>query len=237
VLLDWIDRFAVREKGPSDLVTEADLASQEVIREIVLGAYPDHGFLGEEGVSEPLPGAFRWIVDPLDGTTNYAHRLPQFCVSVALENAGRVLAGTIFDPISGECFTAVAEQGARLNGREIRTSTSSALAAVSFPSRVARGSPLLADFIEVLHQSQAIRRMGSSALNLAYLAAGRLDAYWATDTKTWDVAAGWLLVQEAGGVVTGLGGGPCDLERPHFVAAGTPELHGQMLDTLKMRAG
>lgn len=236
VLLDWMDRFAVREKGPSDLVTEADLASQQVIRELVLAAYPSHGFLGEEGSPEPCQGPFRWIVDPLDGTTNYAHRLPQFCVSIALENAGRVLVGTIFDPISGECFTAAAGQGAALNGRPIRTSAvtqlSSALAAVSFPARVARGSPLIADFIEVLHQAQAVRRMGSSALNLAYLAAGRLDAYWATDTKTWDVAAGWLLVQEAGGVVTGLNGAPCDLERPHFVAAGTLELHRQMLDVL-----
>jgi myo-inositol-1(or 4)-monophosphatase len=239
VLLDWMDRFAIREKGPSDLVTEADLASQQVIREIVLGVCPTHGFLGEEGTPQPCQGSFRWIVDPLDGTTNYAHRLPQFCVSVALENDGKILVGTVFDPVSGECFSAAAGEGATLNGRTIHTSTitqlSQALAAVSFPARVVRGSPLIADFIEVLHRAQAIRRMGSSALNLAYLAAGRLDAYWATDTKIWDVAAGWLLVQEAGGIVTGLSGAPCDLQRPHFVAAGTPQLHRQMLDTLLMK--
>jgi myo-inositol-1(or 4)-monophosphatase len=237
VLLDWIDRFAIREKGPSDLVTEADLASQQVIRDLLLGTYPTHGFLGEEGSPEAHEGEFRWIVDPLDGTTNYAHGLPQFCVSVALEQAGKVVAGTIFDPISGECFSAAAGEGAALNGHKIHTSAitemSRALAAVSFPARVPRGSPLIADFVEVLHQAQAIRRMGSSALNLAYLAAGRLDAYWATDTKTWDVAAGWLLVQEAGGTLTGLQGEPCNLERPHFVAAATPELHAQMLAVLK----
>ena len=239
VLLDWMDRFAVREKGPSDLVTEADLASQQVVYEHVLAAFPDHGFLGEEAAPCPNPSPFRWIVDPLDGTTNYAHRLPQFCVSVALENEGQVLVGTIYDPLSKECFTAAAGAGAFLNGKRLAvsrvTQLSAALAAVSFPARVPRGSPLIADFIEVLHQAQAIRRMGSSALNLAYLAAGRLDAYWATDTKIWDVAAGWLLVREAGGVVTRLGGQPCDLEKPSFVAAATPELHRKMLATLKMK--
>jgi myo-inositol-1(or 4)-monophosphatase len=239
VLLDWMDRFNVREKGPSDLVTEADLASQQVVSEHLLAAFPDHGFLGEEAQPRPGGSAFRWIVDPLDGTTNYAHRLPQFCVSVALESKGRVLVGTIYDPLSKECFTAAAGQGAYLNGSRLAvsqvTQLPTALAAVSFPARVPRGSPLITDFIEVLHQAQAVRRMGSSALNLAYLAAGRLDAYWATDTKIWDVAAGWLLVQEAGGVVTGLGGKPCDLEKPSFVAAATPELHRQMLATLKMQ--
>jgi myo-inositol-1(or 4)-monophosphatase len=234
-----MDRFEVREKGPSDLVTEADLTSQRVIRELLLGAFPDHGFLGEEGVDDRGQCPLRWIVDPLDGTMNYAHRMPQFCVSVALEEGGESLVGAIFDPLSGECFTAAAGQGAWLNGRPIRvsgvTELSQALAAVSFPARVPRGSPLIEDFIEVLHKAQALRRMGSSALNLAYLAAGRLDAYWATDTKTWDVAAGWLLVQEAGGVVTGLGGRSRDLAHPHFVAAATPALHAQMLDTLAMK--
>jgi myo-inositol-1(or 4)-monophosphatase len=238
VLLDWMDRFAVREKGPADLVTEADLASQQVIREHVLAAFPSHGFLGEEGPPE-AEKPFRWIVDPLDGTTNYAHHLPQFCVSVALENEGRVLVGTIYDPVSKECFTAAAASGAYLNGRRISVSRvselSAALAAVSFPARVPRGSPLVADFVEVLHRAQAVRRMGSSALNLAYLAAGRLDAYWATDTKVWDVAAGWLLVQEAGGVVSNLSGGACSLNRPSFVAAATPRLHQEMLSTLKMK--
>ncbi len=239
VLLDWMDRFEVREKGPSDLVTEADLASQKVIRELLLNVFPSHGFLGEEGADERGDGAYRWIVDPLDGTTNYAHRLPQFCVSVALEKAGELIVGTVFDPLSGECFTAQKAAGAFLNGRPIRvsgvTQLANALAAVSFPARVERGSPLIQDFIEVLHRAQAVRRMGSSALNLAYLAAGRLDAYWATDTKIWDVAAGWLLVQEAGGVVTGLGGVPRDLAHPHFVSAATQQLHGQMLATLGMK--
>jgi myo-inositol-1(or 4)-monophosphatase len=239
ILLDWIDRFAVREKGPADLVTEADLASQQTIHGYLLAAYPDHDFLGEEGAPQTSRRPYRWIVDPLDGTTNYAHHLPQFCVSVALENEGRVLVGAIYDPVSKECFTAAAGAGAYLNGRRISvsrvTELSAALAAVSFPARVPRGSPLIADFVEMLHQAQAIRRMGSSALNLAYLSAGRLDAYWATDTKVWDVAAGWLLVQEAGGIVTGLGGKRCDLKKPSFVAAATPQLHEQVLATLRMK--
>src|SRR5690606_33204518 len=216
-----------------------DLASQQVIRDLLLTTFPDHGFLGEEGAAATEHRPLRWIVDPLDGTTNYAHGLPQFCVSVALENEGRLLAGTVYDPVSDECFTAAAGQGAVLNKKPIRvsqvTQLSAALVAVSFPPRVPRGSPLIADFVEVVHEAQAVRRMGSSALNLAYLAAGRLDAYWATDTKIWDVAAGWLLVQEAGGVVTNLRGEPCSLERPQFVAAGTSHLHAQMLSTLKMK--
>jgi myo-inositol-1(or 4)-monophosphatase len=239
VLLDWMGRFAVREKGPSDLVTEADVASQQVIRDHLLAAFPEHGFLGEEEPAATQRRPFRWIVDPLDGTTNYAHGLPQFCVSVALEHEGRTLVGVIYDPVSQECFRGAAGDGAYLNGRRIAvsgvTQLSASLAAVSFPARVPRGSPLIADFIEVLHHAQAMRRMGSSALNLAYLAAGRLDAYWATDTKVWDVAAGWLLVQEAGGVVTGLSGQTCSLDRPSFVAAATPQLHQQLLALLKTK--
>ena len=238
VLLDWAGRFGVREKGPSDLVTEADLASQEVIRSHLLGAYPDHGFLGEELAECLLPECpFRWIVDPLDGTTNYVHQMPQYSVSVALEGHGKLLAGTVFDPVANECFTAAAGEGAFLNGRRLRVSgvkqLSQALVSASFPANVQRGAREINDFVEVLLKAQALRRMGSSALNLSYVAAGRFDAYWATETKTWDVAAGFLLVQEAGGVVSNLEGGPYDLARPRFVAAANSQLQHELLTMLR----
>src|SRR5687768_15961356 len=122
VLLDWIDRFAVREKGPADLVTEADLASQNTIRDLLLSTFPDHAFLGEESSELPEDKPYRWIVDPLDGTTNYVHQVPQYAVSVALTHQGKLLVGTVYDPVSQECFTAAAGKGAWLNGRRLEVS-------------------------------------------------------------------------------------------------------------------
>jgi myo-inositol-1(or 4)-monophosphatase len=233
VLRAWEGRFRAREKGRSDLVTEADLASQDTILKLLSTEFPDHGFLGEEGAHRDCgPDAPRWIVDPLDGTTNYVHGVPNYSVSVALERAGGVLVGTVYDPCSDECFTATLGGGAYLNGKRLAVSTvermSQALVATSFSTSVQRGDPEVREFVEVLVTSQAARRMGSSALNLCYVAAGRFDAYWASTTKTWDVAAGFLLVSEAGGVVTGLDGGPVDLVRPRFISAATPALHDEL---------
>jgi myo-inositol-1(or 4)-monophosphatase len=233
VLLDWMGRFAVREKGPADLVTQADVASQQAIREVLLSHFPDHGFLAEENANEQgVDGRFRWIVDPLDGTVNYVHGVPQFAVSVALEQEGRVVCGTIFDPIAQECFCTARGHGAFLNGRRITTSrvvdVADALVVCSFPPRVKRDAPEVAQFIEVLVACQSMRRTGSAAINLAYLAAGRFDGYWAANNHAWDVAAGFLLVEEAGGFVTNFAGGPVDLDRPQCVTAGTLELHGQL---------
>jgi myo-inositol-1(or 4)-monophosphatase len=232
-LLDWAGRFAVREKGPADLVTEADLASQEAVREVILGAFPDHGFLAEEnGASTQGRDGYRWIVDPLDGTTNYVHGLAQYAVSIALERAGTTLVGVVFDPVANECFAAARGRGADVNGRPLAVSRvddlSQAMVAASFPPKVRRTDAVIGEFLQVMERAQAVRRMGSSALNLCYVAAGRLDGYWAKDTKVWDVAAGWLLVREAGGVLTNLVGGETDLARPQFIAAATPQLHGQI---------
>ncbi|MBI3462818.1 MAG: inositol monophosphatase, partial [Planctomycetes bacterium] len=201
VLLDWAGRFSAREKGPSDLVTEADLASQEIIRQRLLTAFPDHAFLGEEDEIRQIDdGRPRWIVDPLDGTMNYVHGVPDYSVSVALVHQGQTLAGTVFNPVTRECFTAASGQGAFLNGARLRTSgvtsTAQALVAMSFAPRVRRDSPDVARFIEAIEACQGLRRMGSAALNLAYVAAGRYDAYWTTNTKAWDVAAGILLIRE-----------------------------------------
>lgn len=237
VLLDWAGRFSVREKGPSDLVTEADLAAQETIREILLGEFPEHGFLAEENediVSQSSD--CRWIVDPLDGTMNYVHRMPNFAVSIALERQGELVVGTVFDPSNGECYSAVKGQGAFLNGRRLAvsgvTTLDEALVAVSFAAHVHRDDPAIAQFVDVMLRAQGIRRMGSSALNLCYLAAGRFDGYWSKATKIWDIAAGALLVSEAGGVITDFGGGPLAVDKPQFIAAATPQMHKELRELL-----
>lgn len=245
VLLDWRKRFTVREKGPADLVTEADLASQEAIRRIVAETFPEHAFLGEESPAEArralgdennAAAEWIWVVDPLDGTTNYVHGLAQYAVSIAVLHGGVPEVGCVFDPVSGECFRAVRGRGAWLNGEAIRHSGENDLAqslvAVSFPARIDASSRELQDFLAVLPHCQAFRRMGSAALNLCYVAAGSLDAYWATSTKIWDIAAGALIVQEAGGAITSLSGGPLDVKSGKFVAAATGALVARLVELL-----
>ena len=179
--------------------------------------------------SEPR---FRWILDPLDGTTNYVHRIPDYAVSLALERGGEVLAATVFNPVHDECYTAAKGRGAFLNGKRLHTSEVStlenAVVAASFPPRIAADSPILADFMRIIVASQSVRRTGSSALNLAYIGAGRFDAFWARDTKVWDVAAGYLIVCEAGGVMTSLEGSPFRLDHPQFIAAANEPLHREL---------
>jgi myo-inositol-1(or 4)-monophosphatase len=175
----------------------------------------------------------RWIVDPLDGTSNYVHGFPAYCVSVALADADDLLVGTIYDPIRDECFSARRGAGASLDGRPVRAATATdpgdAIAAVSFPPRVAADAPAVADFLAVLPHLHSVRRTGSTALNLAWLACGRLHAFWVRRIACWDVAAGMLLVREAGGVVGPfVAGTPCGdtppLDDPALIAACTPEL-------------
>lgn len=254
ILRDYLGRVAVREKGPRDLVTEADLASQEAIKNTLLSAFPEHRFVGEEETADDGPQAsgngdreahrtesddspYRWIVDPLDGTTNYVHQMPTFSVSVALERSGEILVGVIYDPIREECFSAKAGGGAHLNGVSLRTSgcgsLSKALVAASFSANIQRDSLEIDRFIDVLVACQSMRRLGSAALNLSYLAAGRLDAYYATSVCTWDVAAGILIAREAGGIVTAIDGTPFRLDHPHFVAASSAELHTELLRVLE----
>jgi myo-inositol-1(or 4)-monophosphatase len=246
-LLDWQDRFSAREKGPKDLVSEADLAAQEAIRGIICKAFPQHDFLSEEDAADrrakglnPLGerrSAYRWIVDPLDGTTNYVHHLPGYAVSIALEHEGQLLVGLVFDPLSRDCFVAEQGKGAKLNGKSLATSgcnnLEKALIAVSFSPHVDRDSPEIKRFVEILLASQSIRRMGSAALNLSYVAAGRLDGYLATSVSIWDVAAGLLLVQEAGGISSGLDGRPLDLERPELLAAASASLLKQLVGVVE----
>jgi len=247
VLLDWQDRFQAREKGPKDLVTEADLAAQEAVRETIRNAFPDHDFLGEEDAPERkargLPpiterrSEFRWIVDPLDGTTNYVHHLPGYAVSIALQRENTLECGVVYDPLTQECFVAERGKGATLNGKRLTTSgcrhIDQALVAVSFSPHVTRESAEIKRFVEILLASQSVRRLGSAALNLSYVAAGRLDGYLATSVSIWDIAAGVLLVEEAVGNVAGLDGLALCLERPELVAAASRPL----LDDLVMAIG
>lgn len=246
-LLDWQSRFSPKEKGPKDLVTEADVASQKAIREVLLGAFPDHDFLGEEEaadrVAAGLPAIplrkseYRWIVDPLDGTANYVHRLQTYAVSIALQHQNEIVLGVVYDPVSEECYAARKGQGATLNGLPLKSSACNqldqAMIAVSFSANIERGSIEIARFVEALHTCRSVRRLGSAALNLSYLAAGRLDAYWATSVQAWDVAAGFLIVEEAGGKITALDGQPVILESPQFLASANGGLHEQMLGVLR----
>jgi myo-inositol-1(or 4)-monophosphatase len=233
-LLSWKGRFAARQKSPRDLVTDADLASEAAVRAVLARHFPDHGILGEEAPDAcELERPYCWVVDPLDGTTNYAHGYPCYGVSVAVAAGGRLLAGVVFDPEREECFAAAAGYGAHLNGRPIKVSRSqtleSALVAVSFPAVVTENAPDVRAFLNVAPVCQAVRRTGSAAMNLAYVACGRLDAHWAHQIHPWDSAAGVLLVQEAGGAVTAALGGPYDLASGNYLAAATRPLYDALL--------
>jgi myo-inositol-1(or 4)-monophosphatase len=237
----WVGRFAVHKKGPFDLVTEADWASQEAIRRVILAAFPQHHLVSEEIDAPPqFDAEYCWVIDPLDGTTNYVHQVAHYAVSVALAERGQPIVGVVFDPVADECFTAERGKGAWLNGHPIRTSRvrdlGEALVAASFSSEVAFPSREIDQFVAALVRCQAVRRTGSAALNLCYVAAGRFDAFWALSTKAWDIAAGMLVVEEAGGVVSRLDGTPVPLEEPHPVASATPRLHQQFCSLLQTAA-
>lgn len=254
LLLQWRGRVSVREKGRADLVTEADLASQNLLQSRIAALHPDHRFIGEEGEAAVemsnerktigqgrktagTASDFCWIVDPLDGTTNYVHGLPGWCVSIALLQDEHVIAGCVFDPVREACFTAGRGQGAFANGQPICTSDvvnlRDALVAVSFPASVKRDSPEIAYFLDLLPEIQAFRRLGSAALNLCYLACGQIDAYWANSVNAWDVAAGVLLVREAGGRVSSPLGEPFDLRRPKLAAAANASLHSVFVERFR----
>lgn len=248
VLASWRGRFTATSKGPRDLVTEADHAAQREVRRIVLAAFPGHGFVGEEADDgSPAPPAgqpghsgsgLRWIVDPLDGTTNYVHGFPAYCVSVALADGDELAVATIYDPLRNECFTARRGGGAFLDGVRLAappvTDPDQAVAAVSFPPHVTLDSQAVRDFLAVLPHVQAIRRTGSTALNLAYLACGRLHAFWVRRISCWDVAAGALIAREAGCALGGFAGDAAgfDLDAPGFIVASTPQLLHALRDRL-----
>jgi myo-inositol-1(or 4)-monophosphatase len=240
ILEDWRRRFSVREKGRFDLVTEADIASQQAIRDYLGHRFPQHGFLGEEdSSSQTRPGPDApptWIVDPLDGTTNYVHDLPLYCVSIGLEVGGELVAGVVLDPAHQELFRAARGQGAWLGKQRLATSRTTrleeALLATGFPPDM-RGQERLLEWWRYFgSRVQSIRRTGSTALNLAYLAAGRFDAYWAFDNHAWDVAAGVVLLREAGGIITNVDGSTYDPHTPDALAT-NGLLHPALLECLR----
>lgn len=240
ILMSYRDAFKAKLKAPKDLVTDADVASQRAIADLLTARFPDSFFVGEEdgfNSVRPEPGQLCWIVDPLDGTANYVHRLQNFSVSIGAAIDGKLLAGVVFDPTTNELYEAALGEGAWLNGERIHQSgcvdMESAMVACSFASSVTREAPEIQQFVEVLVRCQALRRLGSAALNLCYVAAGRLDAYWALAVKPWDIAAGALIATEAGALLTGANGNPFDLWNPHLAIASTPELHQQLLECLK----
>jgi myo-inositol-1(or 4)-monophosphatase len=224
-------------KGEINLVTDVDRESEGYILGRIRERFPDHGLLSEESPERRSPSPYRWIVDPLDGTTNYAHGYPCFCVSVAVEHKGAVVAGAVYDPLLDESFTAVKGEGAFRNGERIAVSKIAdlrkALLATGFAYDVNTSTDNNFDYFRAfVLTGQAIRRDGSAALDLCYLACGRFDGFWELKLKPWDTAAGLLVLHEAGGVSTRLDGGPYDIHQPDLLAS-NGRIHAQMVEVLR----
>ncbi|MGB6973393.1 MAG: inositol monophosphatase family protein [Terracidiphilus sp.] len=228
-------------KGDVDLVTVADRTVETLIRKRLGERFAGHGIYGEEGTREGLERAFRWYVDPLDGTTNFAHGFPQFCVSMGLERRpaglkadedGEMVAGVIYDPMRDELFCAERGRGAELNGKPMRVSRTGtldeSLLATGFPSRKRHANPNIHFYQEFTLRSHGVRRAGSAALDLAYVAAGRLEAFWEFNLNPWDTAAGFLLVEEAGGCMTDFAGGPFKLDSREVLAS-NGRIHAELV--------
>jgi myo-inositol-1(or 4)-monophosphatase len=232
-------------KGDVDLVTVADRTVEKLIRTRLGEAFPEHGVYGEEGTRERMEGEFRWYVDPLDGTTNFAHGFPQFCVSMGLEHRpaeagpdqdGTIVAGVIYDPMRDELYTAERGRGASLNGKTIHVSRieflAESLVSTGFPSRKRHDSPNIHFYHEFTLRSHGVRRAGSAALDLAYVACGRLEAFWEFNLNPWDTAAGILLVEEAGGRLSDFAGEPFQLNSREVLAS-NGLIHGELVALFK----
>jgi myo-inositol-1(or 4)-monophosphatase len=229
----------ISQKGEIDLVTEADLASEKLIIERIQTHYPRHSILAEEsGASDHERAEFRWIVDPLDGTTNYAHGYPCFCVSIGLQRNDELVIGVIYDPIRDEMFSAERGEGATLNGRRIRVSETQsldrALLCTGFPYDVRGRGDFARHFTNFIMYSQGVRRDGSAAMDLAAVACGRFEGFWEEGLHPWDVAAGVVIVEEAGGQVSRYDGSKIDIHRPPIVAS-NGLVHQEMLEVLAMQ--
>lgn len=232
---------ATEYKGDVDLVTVADRASEKLIVERMHSIFPDHGIYGEEGTRKQLQSEYRWYIDPLDGTTNFAHGFPVFCVSMGLEHRpaglpddqdGTLIAAVIYDPTRDELFTAERGKGAYLNGEPIHVSQTPALAesliATGFPSRKRHANPNVFFYQEFTLRSHGVRRAGSAAIDLAYVACGRFDAYWEFNLNPWDTTAGMLLVLEAGGTVSCFDGSPFHIDSREVLATNSL-IRGEMI--------
>ncbi len=232
-------------KGEVDLVTVADRESEKLLVERLHAQWPEHGIVGEEGTRARMDCEYRWYIDPLDGTTNFAHGFPAFCVSMGLERRpagtaadadGEMIAGVIYDPLRDEMFLAEKDRGAFLNGRRIQVSSNAVMAesliATGFPSRKRHGNPNVHFYHEVTLRSHGVRRAGSAALDLAYTACGRLDGYWEFKLNSWDTAAGVLLVREAGGRVTYIDGSAFHLASVEVLAT-NGKIHAELVNLFR----
>ncbi len=228
----------IRKKGAIDLVTEADIASELVIMETIRSVFPDHAVLAEESGKSSGDRRFQWIIDPLDGTTNFSHGLELFAVSIAFHLEGVPRAGVVFNPATGEFFEAVAGQGARLNGQPIRVSGQNqleeSLLVTGFPYNFNEILPQLMDrFAGCLSASQGVRRLGSAALDLCFVACGRFEGFWEQNLNPWDTAAGLLILLEAGGRVTNFSGLPFEVEMKEILAT-NGRIHDAMLASMSV---
>jgi myo-inositol-1(or 4)-monophosphatase len=239
----WRSKFTVREKARADLVTDADHASQKAVKDYLLTRFPHHGFVGEEdavgrtieGTRPPADAPPTWVVDPLDGTSNYVHDVPAYCVSIGLWADNRPAVGVIYDPRLDELFAAAAGRGATRNGTPIRVSDTAtlggSLVATGFPANYQAQLRNLDAWRKVSFHAQALRRTGSTALNLAYVACGRFDGYWAYDNWPWDVLGGACLILEAGGRLSAADGDPFDPFRTDIVAT-NGHIHAELVNVL-----
>jgi myo-inositol-1(or 4)-monophosphatase len=233
-----VERLQVSVKGPGNFVSAADHRAEAILREELAKARPGYGFLGEEGgLFAGSDKTHTWIVDPLDGTTNFLHGIPQFCISIGLERQGTMIAGVIYNPIVDELFTAERGKGAFLNDQRLRVAArrdlTEAVFACGLPHR-GRGDLALfrSEFEAIQDKVAGLRRFGAAALDLAWVAAGRVDAYWERDISPWDIAAGLLLVREAGGFVTDVDGEDTMMQTGSIVA-GNETMHHELLKLLK----
>ncbi|SCZ55415.1 inositol-1-monophosphatase [Thiohalomonas denitrificans] len=234
---EHVDRFTIESKAHNDFVTEVDRVAEQEIIQVIHKAYPDHAILAEESGRQKAGAEYQWVIDPLDGTTNFLHGFPQFAVSIALQHKGRTEQAVVYNPISQELYTASRGSGAQLNGRRIRVAQrrhlEGALLGTGFPFREEQRLDTYLNTFKILFGEVAdIRRAGSAALDLAYVAAGRLDGFWEFGLSPWDMAAGSLLIQEAGGVITDFAGGDNYLESGNVIA-GNIKLHPVILRKIR----
>lgn len=234
---EHVHRVKVLPKGESDFYTEIDVKAEQAIVEAIHKAYPDHGIIAEESGSYREDSEYVWIIDPLDGTKNYLHGFPFYAVSIALRIKNRIEHAVVYDPLRHECFSASRGRGARLNDHRMRVSKTTqlniALLGSGFPVRnVSLSERYMKSYEGFVGQCAGIRSTGSAALDLAYVATGRLDGFWAFSMQPWDIAAGSLLVQEAGGLISDLHGGETYLEQGDVIA-GTPKVFKSVLQTVR----
>ncbi len=239
ILLDKFGRkINISFKGEINLVTEADLASEKFIIEQIKSHYPKHSILAEESGNAVVDGnsTWKWIIDPLDGTTNFAHGYPCFCVTIALEHEGKIVVGVTYDPTRDEMFSAERGHGANLNNKQIRVSDtaklSDALIVTGFPYNFAKKPDFVQNLSKILLKARGVRRDGSAAIDMAYVACGRFDGFWEEGLNAWDMAAGTLFIEEAGGTVTYYDGSQFSIYQPP-ICASNGLIHNEMLQILK----